>query len=283
MDLGLADRTAIVTGGSSGIGKAIALGLSREGVHVAICARHTDALEAAAHEIETESGTEVLPVQADVTRIEDVERCVDATVARFGKVDILVNNASNSTTGNFFQLTDEDWMNHLDVKLLGCIRFVRAVSPGMKERGWGRIINIGGGAARQSGNYGWKAGTIHAGIDNLSKRLSDELGPFGITVNVVDPGGVWTEGRTMDATHIGGTGGESRAQRRELQLQRNAERAGVSRDEMEQRVLSEIPIRRFIKAEDSAHLIAFLVSELASAITGQVVATDGGKPRGINY
>ena len=283
MDLGIAERAAIVTGGSSGIGKAIAHGLSREGVRVAICARHMDALEAAAREIEGETGTEVLPMQADVTRIEDVERCVETTLARFGHVDILVNNASSSTTGNFFQLSDEDWMNHLNVKLLGCIRFVRAVAPLMKERGWGRIINIGGGAARHSGNYGWKAGAIHAGIDNLSKRLSDELGPFGITVNVVDPGGVWTEGRTMDATHIGGTGGESRAQRRESELRRSAEQAGISRDEMEQRVLAEIPIRRFIKAEDSAHLIAFLVSDLASAITGQVVATDGGKPRGINY
>ena len=124
----------------------------------------------------------------------------------------------------------------------------------MKAHGWGRIINIGGASSRRSGNWGWTKGATQASLINLTKRLSDVLGPLGITVNLVEPGGVWTDGKAV--------GGQSRADVREDELRDAAERDGVSRDEMERRALSEIPIRRFLSAEDAAHVVLFLVSSL---------------------
>lgn len=286
MDLGLAGRVAMVTGGSQGIGKGIAFGLAREGVRVAICARTEAILRETAREIERETEGEVLPIRADVTSLPEVQRFVAGTLAHFGQIDILVNNASNSRSAGFFELTDEDWLDHIDVKLLGHIRMIREVAPHMMARRWGRIITMSGGAARQVRGadgkvFGWKAGPIHAGIVNLTKRLSDELGPYGITVNAIDPGGVWTEGRTMRPGH--GTIAESRAEIRERQLREAAQREGISRDEIEARRLSEIPIRRRPRPDDAANLIVFVVSELAGAITGQVLATDGGAPHAVYY
>jgi 3-oxoacyl-[acyl-carrier protein] reductase len=117
-------------------------------------------------------------------------------------------------------------------------------------------------------------GAIQAGVINFTKNLSEILGPYGITVNVVEPGGVWTDGNSS---------GPSKAEEREAALRRAAERAGITRDEMEQRMLNEIPIRRFIRAEDPAYAILFLSSVHAGAITGEVLLTDGGKTRSIRY
>jgi 3-oxoacyl-[acyl-carrier protein] reductase len=276
MDLGLDGKVAIVTGGGKGIGKTISFSFAREGARVAICGRTREVLEETAREIEDETESEVLPFRADVTKAADIKAFVAATVERFGRVDILVNNAnSRDVSGRtFYDLTDEDWIEKFNVKLLAHFRFAREVAPIMKERGWGRIINISGAASRRPG-LGMTSGAIQAGVINFTKNLSEVLGPHGITANVVEPGGVWSDGKTAD--------GRSKAQEREEALQRSAERAGVSRDEMEQRVLSDIPIRRFIQPQDPANAILFLASEQASAITGEVLLTDGGKTRAVRY
>jgi 3-oxoacyl-[acyl-carrier protein] reductase len=276
MDLGLAGKVAMVTGGGQGIGKTIAFSFAREGARVAICGRTKEVLEETAREIEEETETEVLPIRADVTNVDDIKNFVAATVERFGGIDILVNNAnSRDVSGRgFFDLTDEDWIDKFNVKLMAHVRFAREVAPYMKERGWGRIINISGAASRRPG-LGMTSGAIQAGVINFTKNLSEVLGPYGITANVVEPGGVWSDGKTA--------GGQSKAEEREEALQRAAQRAGVSRDEMEKRALSEIPIRRFIQPQDPANAILFLASERASAITGEVLLTDGGKTRAVRY
>ena len=270
MDLGLTGKVALVIGGSQGIMKVIALGLAREGVRVAICARNQETLLEAAREIERETNGEVLPVRADVTDLGAVQRLVSDTVARFGQIDILVNGANNARSAGFFELTDQNWLDHVDVKLLGKIRVIREVAPHMMERRWGRIINIGGGASRRVRGpdgrvFGWTSGAINAGIINLSKRLCDELGPYGITVNTVLPGGVESPGKAMRrakfiAEHPGAEVGE----------------AGIQSER-------ERPIGRGIRSEDSADLICFVVSELAGALTGQVLCIDGGATAGIYY
>lgn len=276
MDLGIAGKVAMVTGASQGIGRTIAHSFAREGVRVAICARSEDVLRETAREIEDDTEVEVLPVRADVTDPDDIRHFVNATVSHFGSVDILVNNANSRDVAgrDFFQLTDDDWLDKFRVKLLAHVRFAREVAPHMKERGWGRIINISGAASRRPG-LGWTKGATQAGMINLTKNVSDLLGPYGITANVVEPGGVWSDGKTV--------GGRSRAEIRSEELMRAAEQAGVSREEMEKRTLSQIPIRRFIQAEDAANAIVFLASECAGAITGEVVLTDGGKTRSVRY
>ena len=264
MDLGIGGRVAVVTGGSRGIGKAIAMGLAREGARVAICARNLDGAEEAAEEIAKETGAEALAVQADVTSSSDVERFVSSVMERFGRIDILVNNAANFRSAPFFDLTDDDWLDHFNVKMVGYVRMIRSIAPHMKQAHWGRIINIAGGAAREGGAYGWKAGPINAGIVNLTKKLCDELGPSGITVNAIHPGG----GRT---------------DRREASYRRTMEAEGISREEVERRAVADVPIGRLVGPEDTANTIVFLASEAAGAITGQILSVDGGKTRGVFY
>ncbi len=150
MDLSLEGKIAIVTGGSKGIGRAAALALAQEGADVAICARGMEDLEDAAAEIRSKTGRKALAVQADMSSPGDIKNLVATTVAELGGVDILINNAVNSKAAPFLELADEDWLNHINVKIMGYVRCSREVIPHMQARGGGRIINIGGMAARQA-------------------------------------------------------------------------------------------------------------------------------------
>jgi NAD(P)-dependent dehydrogenase (short-subunit alcohol dehydrogenase family) len=277
MDLGLEGKVAIVTGGSTGIGKATALAFAREGARVAICARTDSILQEAAREIERETKAKVLAVPADVTVKNDIEKFVAATVDRFGTVDIMVNNADfASKDGSFFELTDEDWLETFNIKLLAHIRFIRLVAPHMMERRWGRIINIGGAAARRlMPDRAWRKGATQAGLINLTKKLSVLLGHYGITANVVEPGGVWSEGRTR--------GGRTRWEMRTEELRRAAEQQGISFEVAEQQYLNSLVIGRRIEADDTADTIVFLASERAATITGEVVVADGGQTPAVRF
>src|SRR5437867_355574 len=144
MDLGINGKVAIVTGGSQGIGKAMATHMAAEGVRTVIGARALQNLQRAAAEIESKTKAQVLPVQADVADLDAVKKLVASTVDTFGGVDILVNNAAGSGSGPLLELTDEDWLHHLNVKLVGYVRCAREVIPHMKKQRWGRIVNIGG-------------------------------------------------------------------------------------------------------------------------------------------
>ena len=258
MDLGISGKVAIITGGSRGIGKAIATELAAEGARTVIGARNLKNLRAAAAEIADATKGEVLPVQADVTNLDAVKELVARTVAAFGGVDILVNNAAGSGSGAFLELTDEDWLHHLNVKLIGYVRCAREVTPHMKQKRWGRIVNIGGEAAR--GNGGYRSGAANSAVVNFTKKLSDELAAHGITVNAIHPGA-------------------TRTQRRE----QAARRKGIAPDELVQEQIKRIPIGRLIEPEEIASTVLYFVSTRAAAITGQVLGVDGGSTRGIYY
>ncbi|MFQ6027271.1 MAG: SDR family oxidoreductase [Dehalococcoidia bacterium] len=264
MNLELEGKVAIVTGGSRGIGKTTALSLAQEGADVAICARGIEALEEAAAEIRAKSGRRVLPVRADMTVLEDIQNLVSSTVSELGGVDILINNAVNSTAAPFMELSDDMWLNHINVKVMGYVRCAREAIPHMQQRGGGRIINIGGIAARTVGTLTNSNGVTNSAVSNIAKNLADQVAGDGILVNCIHPGTTRTE-------RLAGL------------MERQAQDANVSLEEAERRAVQGIPIGRMIEPEDIANLVLFLVSGKASAITGQTIAVEGGASRGIHY
>jgi NAD(P)-dependent dehydrogenase (short-subunit alcohol dehydrogenase family) len=242
MDLGLTGRVAIVTGGSRGVGRAIAHELAQEGVDVAICARNRHALGEAAEVLADETGRRIVPIAADTTSWDSVSRLVDMTVAEFGRIDILVNNAATPgglVTGPLAEADEKALLTDIDTKVLGYMRCAKAVAPHMQRRGWGRIINIGGLSGRRSGNI---SGLRNAAIVHLTKTLADQLGAHGITVNLVHPGTTRTE-RTDEAT--------------------------------ERRAASNA-IRRIVDAAEIAQVVTFLASTKAANVTGVAIDGSGG-------
>ena len=195
MDLQLTDKRAIVTGGSKGIGKAIAHALAREGVDVAIFARNLAELEASAKEIASASGRRIVPVVADTGSDESVREGVAAAVAALGGADILVNAAAKpggqGPVPQLRDITGDLFFEDMNVKVMGYLRCAREVAPYMTANGWGRIINISGLAARQSGST---IGSMrNVAVAAMTKNLADELGPQGVNVTVVHPGLTRTE------------------------------------------------------------------------------------------
>ena len=266
MDLQLTGKTALVTGGSRGIGKAIALELAREGVDVAIGARDLATLEATAAEIVAETGRRVLPVIVDTGDDASVATMVQRVQAEFGRIDILVNAAARpGGQGPALTLettTPEAFWEDANIKVLGYLRCAKAVAPLMKAQGWGRIVNISGLAARQSGTI---IGSMrNVAVSALTKNLADELGPHGINVTVVHPGVTRTEKTpgVMAATAL---------------------RQGITAEEAERRVAEGNSVRRFISAEDIAYVVTMLASPRSIAINGDAVAAGGGVPRAIYY
>ncbi len=196
MDLGLQGKHAIVTGGSRGIGKAIARELAREGVDVAIVARNKEALEATARELGAETNRRILPLVADVTSKEQVDRMVAEAAQQLGGLHILVNSGSSpggsaTATGPIDTVVDEDLLQDFNVKYVGALRCCRAVIPFMKQQGWGRIINISGANARNAGNL--SGGARNASLVHMTKTLAVQMGRHGITVNCIHPGTTRTE------------------------------------------------------------------------------------------
>ena len=263
MDLELHGRVALVTGGSRGIGKAIARQLALEGAEVAICARARERLEATAQELSQESGRRIFPVVADVANSEQVDRLVQATLEAFSRLDILVNNAGQPgglARGPLPTVTDKAMLEDINVKFMGYLRCARAAAPSMQQQSWGRIIHIGGLSARQSGSY--SAGARNIAIAHLSKTLSDELGPSGITSNVVHPGATRTE--YLDELAAA-----------------EARRQGTTVEEAERRWTQDTAIGRIVDAQEIAYVVAFLASPKAAAITGEVIAAGGGSSRAV--
>lgn len=262
MELDLSGRVAIVTGGSRGIGKAVATELAREGVAVAVCARHYDVLEDAAKTIEKETGSSILPVKVDTTNGSSVHKMVEYTVKTLGKIDILVNNAAvpgGLVQGPLEDSDEEALLEDINTKVVGYFRCAKAVAPHMRSQGWGRIINIGGLSARQSGNI---SGLRNVAIVHLTKTLSDQLGPDGITVNLVHPGATRTERTTREHRDI-------------------AQRQGISVEEAQERITRNIPIGRMIDAKEVGYVVTFLASSKASAVTGEVISAGGGSGRAV--
>lgn len=265
MDLELRGKTAIVTGGSRGIGKAIAWELAREGVDVTIVARDAVALAATARELAESTGQRILPVVADTGDDAAVQAMVAQTVAAFGRLDILVNCAAlraSQAPPKLAGIGNDLFWNDVNVKVMGYLRCAREAAPHMVEAGWGRVINIGGLAARSAGNT--VASIRNAGVAALTKNLAEELGPHGINVTCVHPGMTRTE-RTADMV-------ASRVREQ-----------GISEAEVEAQMAAGIAVRRVIDARDIGYVVAFLASPRSIAITGDVIAAGGGGSRAIHY
>ena len=262
MELGLQDRVALIGGGSMGIGKASALALAKEGVQLAICARGKDLLEQVAHEISNDTSQEVLPIVADMTQEEDVAHFVSTAAAHFGRLDILVNCAGSSPGGSLQNLTEADWEQSLSLKFLGYVRTARFTVPYMRERGWGRIINVIGNDGVKPIYFEISPGAANAAGINFTLAIAEELAPHGITVNAINPGPVdtdrwWGLVRTMS---------------REM---------GISEAEAQERAIRSIPMGRLCKAEEVADMVVFLGSERASFVTGALIAMDGAQRKAI--
>lgn len=262
MDLQLEDRVALITGGSLGIGRAVAEALAREGMNVAIVARTREALETAAAQIEEATGRKALAVAADVTDDDAVREAVRRTVDAFGRLDVLVNGAAHPgglVRGELEHVDAANLLRDIDIKVVGYLRMAQACAPHMKANGYGRIVNIGGLTGRGSKQI---SGMRNVAICHMTKTLSDQLGPDGITVNVIHPG-------VVDTPHI-----------HELYA-KEAARQGLTAEQVEANYKAVTPIRRILTPEDIADTVCFLASPRAGAITGESIGVDGGITRGI--
>jgi NAD(P)-dependent dehydrogenase (short-subunit alcohol dehydrogenase family) len=260
VDLELTGRRAVVTGGSRGIGLAVAHLLAVEGADVALVARGEEALGRAAQDVADAGGRRVIWAAADTGDDASVRAMAASVSKQLGGVDILVNAAATPATGAPF--TDDDLEREVNVKVRGYLRCARAFAPQMAERGWGRIINISGLAARQTGSI---VGTVrNVAVAAMTKNLADELGSQGINVTVVHPGMTRTE-RTPEA------------------MAAMAQARGTTVEELERRLEASVSIGRLVTAEEVAAVVAFLASPRSVALNGDAVVAGGGARGAIHY
>ena len=258
MELGIAGRRALVTGGSKGLGFAIAEELVREGVHVAICSRSEEEVQAAAERLR-EAGSTVFAARADVSDADDVRSFVGAAAEALGGVDFLVNNAGRARPGTFATLTDEDWEADLGVKLYSLVRMSREVLPHLRAAAGGRIVNIGAIQSRAPDPNFFATSVNRAAGNSFTKTLALELAPENILVNGVNIGFVVTP--QWENIH----------QRRAPELTRE--------EFFESMAATDVPLGRFGQPEEVAGIVAFLLSERASYITGASIDVAGGLGR----
>ena len=272
MDLGLQGKVAIVTGGSLGIGKAIARELAREGADVAIVARTKETLEAAAKELAAETKRRVIPLMCDVTSKAQVDAMVTQAAAQLGSLHILVNSGSApggsaTAVGPIETIVDEDLLQDFNVKFVGALRCARAAIPFMKQQGWGRIINISGLNARNAGNL--SGGARNTSLVHFTKTLAVQVGRFGITVNCIHPG-------------------VTRTERTPRMLAARGKEMGIDAAEVEKGDFAHDSPRgnaigRMVDASEVAYVTAFLASDKAWAISGELIVASGGAGRSVFY
>jgi NAD(P)-dependent dehydrogenase (short-subunit alcohol dehydrogenase family) len=259
MDLELKGKRALVTGGTKGIGRAIARQLAAEGARVIISGRDESLAARAASELRSESGGNVTGTALDTGEDSSVSDMAARTLAELGSIDILVNNAARRAGSTappaLADSTSSMFWDDINVKVMGYIRVSRAFAPSMKAQGWGRIINVGGLAARQAYSAIWSI--RNASITALTKNLADELGPFGINVSAIHPGSTRTEA-TADI------------------IKRRAEAAGKTAAVIEAGLASNTLIGRIVDASEIAYVVAFLASPKSVAIAGDAIPVGGG-------
>jgi NAD(P)-dependent dehydrogenase (short-subunit alcohol dehydrogenase family) len=258
MDLDLGGKVALVTGGSQGIGRAIALTLAAEGADIAICARRREPLEQTRRDI-AELGRDAVATVADVAAADGARVALDHALERFGRVDILVNNAGKGAPKPLLELTDDDWRASIELNLMSAVRLTLACAPPMCENGWGRIVNIASRVALEPDLYFAPYAAAKAALVNFSKSCADAFSPHGVLVNCIVPGLIKGEGVQQAA-------------------ERSAAATGKTVDEVYKATLRKrpIPAGRIGEAADVAGLVALLASDRASWITGSCFTVDGG-------
>ena len=257
MDLGLEGKVALVAAASKGLGRAVAHELAAEGARLAICARDPSTLAATAHDIASATGAEVLAMPADVSRVGDIGAFVDSALARFGRIDVLVTNGGGPPPGRFETLEAAAWQRAAELTLFAPVEFARRVLPGMRERGWGRILNVTSIAVKQPIDNLMLSNSLRAAVTGWARTLAHEVAREGITVNNLMPGYTRTERVEELTQHI-------------------AQRDGITPAEVTARWEREIPMERLGDVREFAALAAFLASERASYITGTSIPVDGG-------
>ena len=262
MDLGLKGKVALVTGGSKGIGKAVARGLAEEGAKVAICARTKHELNATAGELQKVTGGEIFAVAGDLTKEAPVQKIVDATIEHFGRIDILVNNAGGAPGGLILDLKEEDWERAIQLKFMGYVRCMKAVLPHMLKQGRGRIVNVVGNDGVKPIAIELTPSAANAADLAVTVALAEQYGRHNICINAVNPGPVATE------RWDGLIAGIARTRK-------------ISPDEAQKRAERSIPLGRICTPEEVANVVVFVASDRASFMNGAMITLDGGQRKAL--
>jgi NAD(P)-dependent dehydrogenase (short-subunit alcohol dehydrogenase family) len=262
MDLQLNGKTALITGGSEGIGKSIAAVLTKEGVDVAICARRKEPLEATANELAKASGRKVVAIPADLTKDADAANFVKAAAEALGRVDIMINNAGSAPGGIIETLTEKDWEQALQLKFMGYVRCLRYALPLMVKQGGGRVVNLIGNDGVKPSYWEIAPGAANAAGQNLTKSLAGQYGKHGVSFVAVNPGPVRTE--RWD--------GLVKAMSRDMK---------ISYEEADTLAPSSIPMGRIAEPLEVANLVAFMASPLMHYVNGTMIEIDGGQEKSL--
>ena len=262
MNLNLKNKNAIVCASSQGLGKAAALDLAEEGVNLAICSRDQDKINKVKEEIHQKINSEikVIALKVDLDSPDEIQAFYKQVENDLGSVDILVNNNGGPPPSTFEQLSDDDWQKAFNSTMMSCLRLSKLVIPNMKKNAWGRIINISSVSVKTPVNGLFLSNSLRMGVLGWAKALSDELAPYGITVNTVCPG-------------------YTRTERVEAILETQSNSSGLKKEDIEKSIAENIPMKRVGEAEDLAGLITFLASEKADYMTGLAIQVDGGSAR----
>jgi NAD(P)-dependent dehydrogenase (short-subunit alcohol dehydrogenase family) len=262
MELRLDNKVAIVTGASQGIGLAITEGFAADGASVCMAARTGADVRREAERVNRATGRKMLPVQADMSKGEDIKRMIAECTKQFGRIDILVNCGADVPSSSVMETTDAEWDDGIAVKLLGYVRCAREAAKVMMPNKGGVIINIVSISGRELLTASAAPGAVNSAVLNLNKTMADEFAPHGIRVNAVNPG--FTDTARMDR-HTSAM----------------AALRGMTQEQLKESLLKTIPLRRFGTPVDMANMVRFLSSDAASYITGAVFNVDGGYCRSV--
>jgi 3-oxoacyl-[acyl-carrier protein] reductase len=253
-------KVAIITGGSRGIGRAIALRLAQDGARVVLCARGLDALNEVASTVSSNGG-QALPIAADLRLPSEPARVADAALKKYGGIDIVVNNAGATKRGDFLQLSDDDWADGFALKFFGAVRLTRAAWPELKKRG-GSVLNISGAGGRTPGPEFTIGGSVNAALLSFTKAMADAGIVDGVQVNAINPGTI-------------------RTGRLQLRLASIVKEQQIDIETAERRFVQESKVTRIGEPEDVANLVAFVVGSEGRFFQGSLIDLDGGSTKTI--